>query len=82
MAQVGAPERDPRQRSSGMATIRYYAVSERRQKGQHVILRFESRHFRACRRQLVDRSFLRLQIGSQIDVRSFNALVAKSEHDH
>jgi hypothetical protein len=38
----------------------YSALSERRQKGQHIVLRFESRDLRTCWRQFAERSFLRL----------------------
>ena len=49
------------ERAAGAGFMQFYsALSERRQKGQHLVLRFESRDLRTCWRQFAERSFLRL----------------------
>ena len=71
------------ERAAGAGFMQFYsALSERRQKGQHLVLRFESRDLRTCWRQFAERSFLRLQIGFEINVRGFDALVTKPERDY
>ena len=49
------------ERAAGAGFMQFYsALSERRQKGEHIVLRLESRHLRTCWRQFAERSFLRL----------------------
>jgi hypothetical protein len=50
------------ERAAGAGFIQFYsALSERRQKGEHIVLRFESRRLRTCWRQFAERSFLDLR---------------------
>ena len=71
------------ERAVGVGFMQFYsALSERRQEGQHIVLRFESGRLRTCWLQFVERSFLRLQIGFEINVRGLDALMTKPECDY
>lgn len=60
-AELGIMPSEVGERAVGAGFMQFYsALSERRQEGQHIVLRFESRRLRTCWRQFAERSFLRL----------------------